>query len=199
MHGNTGKFRRTDERGQLPLLLGANDSPMCPKHGIAMTMIVERRSKGGKERVRYRCSRCESDRHMPDIEGLIKRLEVGDWPLRLGSRQRELLPDKLVENFDAALAEREAKRRKDSNLRKRLREFNLSMEKYQLMIQEQDGCCLICGFQPEDSTSLAIDHCHENGHVRGLLCTTCNTALGHFKDSPALMLKAIDYLNERTA
>lgn len=202
MHGNTGKFRRTDERGQLPLLLGANDAPMCPIHGIAMTMIVERRSKGGKQRVRYRCPHCESDRHL-DVEALIARLEAEDWPSRLGCRQRELLPPALVEKYDAVMAERAVERKRLNNkkrhLRLRLERFGLSEAKYRLMIQEQDGRCAICGIQPDDPESLAIDHCHENGHVRGLLCLNCNTAIGSFQDSPAIMFSAIDYLNERAA
>lgn len=55
------------------------------------------------------------------------------------------------------------------------------------------GACDICG---DDSLkrALAVDHCHATGKFRGLLCSTCNTGLGHFKDSPVLLAEAIAYL-----
>ena len=45
-----------------------------------------------------------------------------------------------------------------------------------------------------DEKYLAIDHCHESGIVRGLLCMPCNTGLGNFKDNVQTLLNAIKYL-----
>lgn len=50
--------------------------------------------------------------------------------------------------------------------------------------------CAIC----DSKERLCIDHCHETGKVRGLLCSFCNTALGYFQDSTVKMEKAIMYL-----
>lgn len=44
--------------------------------------------------------------------------------------------------------------------------------------------------------NLAVDHCHENGHVRGLLCSSCNTAIGLLRDDPAILRSAIAYLEK---
>lgn len=52
--------------------------------------------------------------------------------------------------------------------------------------------CDICGETP--GRTLAQDHCHETGIKRGRLCLLCNTGLGHFKDRPDLLAKAIQYL-----
>ncbi|RPE39764.1 recombination endonuclease VII [Streptomyces sp. Ag109_O5-1] len=57
-----------------------------------------------------------------------------------------------------------------------------------------DGRCQICGEVPDDG--LAVDHDHGTGHVRGLLCRTCNVGLGAFGDDPRLMMAAIRYLEE---
>lgn len=52
------------------------------------------------------------------------------------------------------------------------------------------GYCAICGRKPERK-QLALDHCHETGKLRGLLCVQCNTGLGMFKDDAALLRQAI--------
>jgi hypothetical protein len=56
--------------------------------------------------------------------------------------------------------------------------------------------CRICGrrLYRTGSTRLNIDHCHKTNKYRGLLCNEHNTALGSFRDSVALLLKAITYL-----
>lgn len=65
---------------------------------------------------------------------------------------------------------------------------------------EQLGRCAICGTLEEDvpGKRLHLDHDHQSGRVRGLLCTNCNTGLGQFKDDPERLLAAIRYLREAT-
>lgn len=81
------------------------------------------------------------------------------------------------------------------------RSYGISSAKYDEMSEAQDHKCKICG-NPENvvirgkTISLAVDHCHETGDVRGLLCSKCNQGLGCFKDSPDLLAEAIKYLNE---
>lgn len=57
---------------------------------------------------------------------------------------------------------------------------------------ESTNECAICGHMGK----LDVDHCHRTGFVRGMLCFPCNTALGRFCDSPALLRRAIDYLTK---
>jgi hypothetical protein len=77
--------------------------------------------------------------------------------------------------------------------------FGITLEQYREMFALQDGKCAICR-QPEASLmgdkpmELAVDHDHETGEVRALLCGNCNKGLGNFKDSPERLLSAIDYL-----
>jgi len=52
------------------------------------------------------------------------------------------------------------------------------------------SACEICG----SKECLVPDHDHNTGGIRGVLCFSCNRALGQFKDSPALLLAAQQYL-----
>lgn len=71
------------------------------------------------------------------------------------------------------------------------------------LMAKQSGLCAICR-KPEASTDglsgkvrqLAIDHCHETGRVRGLLCNSCNRGLGLFQDNTELLARAVLYLKE---
>lgn len=58
----------------------------------------------------------------------------------------------------------------------------------------QNNCCAICGNPPSDDRALALDHDHQTGVLRDLLCTNCNVGLGNFRDDPDLLARAADYL-----
>ncbi len=72
---------------------------------------------------------------------------------------------------------------------------------YLRLFEEQDGVCAICG-EPETAVlrgrtlKLSVDHDHETGVIRGLLCHACNLGLGKFKDRVELLEKAIAYLED---
>lgn len=59
--------------------------------------------------------------------------------------------------------------------------------------------CAICGKPPHPKKGLALDHCHQSGALRGLLCDNCNLGIGCFGDSAELLTKAIHYLRLPTS
>jgi len=83
------------------------------------------------------------------------------------------------------------------------RVFGISLEEYNDLFQKQNGICAIC-MQNETkfdsrigkTVMLAVDHNHETGEVRGLLCSNCNLGLGKFKDNIAALKNAIKYLEK---
>lgn len=73
--------------------------------------------------------------------------------------------------------------------------YNITIEEYSKMLEEQDYQCKIC----KEIKALCIDHDHKTGKVRGLLCGKCNRGIGFFNDNIKSLHNAIDYLtdNER--
>jgi hypothetical protein len=70
------------------------------------------------------------------------------------------------------------------------REYGLTGVEVAALIESQGGLCAIC----ETKAAAHVDHCHATGKVRGVLCFTCNVALGQLNDDVALFRKAIEYL-----
>lgn len=75
--------------------------------------------------------------------------------------------------------------------------YGITLEQYEHMFTECNGTCMICNEHGDTSKDLFVDHNHDTGDIRGLLCYQCNFALGHFKDSIPLLLKAVEYLTNK--
>jgi len=76
-----------------------------------------------------------------------------------------------------------------------LRKYNLTGADYNRMFNEQGGCCAICGKHQKDmKKKLAVDHDHETGEVRALLCGGCNTLVGRLEANPERVEKCHAYL-----
>jgi hypothetical protein len=73
--------------------------------------------------------------------------------------------------------------------------YGMTEADYEALLAWQHGCCALCG-DPPGKKRLAIDHDHVTGKVRSLLCRGCNTALGGFKDDPALIRQAANYIEQ---
>lgn len=86
-------------------------------------------------------------------------------------------------------------RRSISNRKSHLkRRFGLTLEQYEKMLRSQGGGCALCNRPPRARSALHVDHDHATGRVRGLLCFTCNNALGDFDDDPVRLREAASYV-----
>ncbi len=77
---------------------------------------------------------------------------------------------------------------RDSRMRAR---YGIEFADFERMIAAQEGRCLVC----DEAARLVIDHNHETGAIRGLLCRNCNSGIGLLGDSVELLRRAIAYLN----
>jgi hypothetical protein len=82
---------------------------------------------------------------------------------------------------------------------RRLREYGITQADYDVLFEQQDGRCAICGRAESGAWGglLPVDHDHKTGEVRGLLCHHCNGGLGQFGDDPDRLLAAAAYLLSR--
>lgn len=139
------------------------------------------------------------------------RMEQGEYREKNRSKLNKHLRE-YYHRYPEKWAEYSAKHREEIRARKReynatprgkraaisrhlKRLYNITADKYDEILKEQNGSCAICGKSTtEFKRRLAVDHDHGSGKVRGLLCTNCNRGVGNFYDSPDLLQKAIFYL-----
>ena len=105
--------------------------------------------------------------------------------------------DKFGKEYHAKWYKANKVRARDNQLKYK---FGITLEEYNRINQSQGGVCAICKglneIRKNGTIDLAVDHNHKTGKVRGLLCGNCNRSLGGFKDNPALLSKAIRYIEE---
>lgn len=77
--------------------------------------------------------------------------------------------------------------------------YEIQPDDYDRMYAVQSGRCAICRRATGKSRRLSVDHDHSTGKVRGLLCRTCNTMLGHARDDPMFFMRAWLYLTDPPA
>jgi len=86
-----------------------------------------------------------------------------------------------------------------NNLRKMKNKFGMTPSDYEVMLNSQNGCCAICGkhhteFNVKNKTRLCIEHNHQTGKIRGLVCVKCNSVIGFANDNIQVLENAIEYL-----
>ena len=79
------------------------------------------------------------------------------------------------------------------------RQYGLTFEEFDAMLSSQDNACAICGTREPSKNRgrtrrFHVDHCHKTGKVRGLLCKSCNIALGEIGDNIHTLKSMIQYL-----
>lgn len=150
----------------------------------------------------YGCVTCTASRTDPDY---IKQYsKTAKAKSRTQKYMKEYGKEKIAANSKKWREKPETKAKvkkyyeenKDKWLSKHLERYNITLEEYNELLYKQDNSCAICGEHESNLTKkMHVDHCHTTGKVRGLLCHSCNTGIGHLKEDKNIMLKAMEYLN----
>lgn len=127
--------------------------------------------------------------------GLRRRAQLNED----AAAYREANRDELAEKSRNRYGNKTPAERKEANRAYALKhEYGLTVEQYDHMLAEQGGVCALCS-RPPGVRLLAVDHDHDTGRVRGLLCVRCNTALGSLGDNEEGLLRAVAYLRGKHA
>jgi len=121
------------------------------------------------------------------------RAHANDPGVREKARERQARWRAANPDYNQKHREKNAARYQRRSREKRLAKYGLTAEQYEQRLVQQHGRCAICGIIP-DGWMLAVDHDHETGRVRGLLCGMCNQGLGMFEDAVEFLERAIAYL-----
>jgi peptide methionine sulfoxide reductase MsrB len=111
-------------------------------------------------------------------------------------KMQEKAREKYAKNKDVMLAKTKAYYKENPHKKKELAlqyKYGISLEDWQRMFDSQNGCCAICDKRTDD---LVVDHNHESGEVRGLLCRKCNSALGFVFENEKILERMKDYLRK---
>jgi Recombination endonuclease VII len=145
---------------------------MCTKH-------PDRRA-----RARAMCASC-----------YVKWFYAGDEAYRIKSnaRVREWVKNN-PERAQAIQIKKRAKQTPDSKKRALLKsKYGITLEQFNQMLLDQGGVCALCNQAPASGKCLHVDHCHQTGRVRGLLCHQCNWYLGKVDADPTLLARLQKY------
>lgn len=159
----------------------------CTKCGVLQPLENFYKAKGTKDGHRGDCRACFRKRAQERYP------QVREQAIERARKWREENIDRFRENQRRMRATPEGKRKsREYHLGKK---YGLTQEQYDEMLAAQGGGCWICRRPPRPDIALHVDHDHETGRIRGLTCFRCNNALGDFNDDPALLARALDYLD----
>jgi hypothetical protein len=136
------------------------------------------------------------DGHRPECKSCTKRRRLSRYQ---SNREAEIA---RVRRWQQANAEHvkayqaEYRERRDFRAEHLRRTFGMTQGDYVQMLDTQDGGCAICGRKPRPGKHLHVDHDHDTGRVRGLLCFSCNVGIGNFDSDSDRMAEAADYVDD---
>ena len=145
---------------------------LCPMCKLDLPLSSYQKAMGRKNNVQAYCRQCTNQKNREHYSSDPKAIEK-----RRKREARRLEKDPMV------------KRRAEL-----LRVYGITLEEWYEIYDSQNGVCAICKQECKTRKSLSVDHDHETGDIRGLLCNRCNRGLGLFRDDPEVLKNATRYL-----
>lgn len=117
--------------------------------------------------------------------------------IKIHKQQKEYYQIHKTEILERQKKHNKTEKGKSANLRKRLRYYyDITLEQYDKMVENQNGVCAICGDINKNGDRLVVDHDHETGEIRNLLCHRCNLLLGLIKENMVILQSVTNYLKK---
>ena len=163
----------------------------CNKCGIEKPLDDFYRAPGMRDGHRGDCKVCDlaakKKRYLADPAKAVARVK----------RWQQANPERVNATQRARRAKPEVKRA--DRARHLMTKYGITIEQYDELLAAQGGRCAICRREPRPDISLHLDHDHESGRLRGILCFRCNNSLGDLDDDPSLLRAAFRYLESYQA
>jgi hypothetical protein len=136
------------------------------------------------------CSHCRQAKSLDEYYVTKKKLKSGKI--------------KKTPRYICKACDRKAKRERDKRTPEHrankhlLDKYGITLEDKRSMIQQQGCKCAICPVKLSDVdlSKSHVDHCHETGIIRGILCSNCNRGIGHLQHDPQILRSATRYVEQ---
>lgn len=159
---------------------------------------ISRPSKGDAKDGLKRCPTCDSTKPVSEFGAHTKRYDGLQPSCKDCTRARgkAFLAKNPGYGAEKQKEWREANPRLAKDFKLRIR-YGIPLGSYDKMLKEQDGKCALCSTEdPGGAGDFHVDHCHDTGVVRSLLCANCNVGIGHFFHRVDLLKLAIGYVTK---
>ncbi len=145
------------------------------------------KDRHSKDELQYRCKKCSNAQSNVTSKSYYRSHKEQRSAYHKGfylKHKKEIRErqNKFRNSHRELVTDRELKRR-----------FGITLCEYKERLAAQGNVCAICN-SPRNGMALSVDHDHKTGKVRGILCSACNTVLGHARDNINILEKAIAYL-----
>ncbi|MFF4016802.1 endonuclease VII domain-containing protein [Streptomyces sp. NPDC001843] len=173
-------------------MAGAEQRRRCVRCGEWKPHAAFARKRSNLDGLQRHCRNCATNYHRrvldPPVHGPADHVPEGHKRCRGCG---EVKPHSEWHRKGDGLASRcKACRAADAPAQHLRRKYGITEAERDELIAAQGGVCCICLFAP----AVHVDHCHNTGRVRGVLCFNCNSGLGLLRDDPDAMYRAADYL-----
>ena len=163
-----------------------SDMKRCAKCGVVQPREDFYRASGTRDGLRGDCKSCFKARAKARYPLVRERNIARAQKWREDNLERFRENQRRMRNTPEGKAKQRAGHLK--------RKYGITIEQYESLLSRQGGGCAICGRKPRPDISLHLDHDHETGQLRGILCFRCNNALGDLDDDEALLQGALRYV-----
>jgi len=161
-----------------------------------MPFVTAEARRAWRQENRDRLNEYQRERYAANLEH--KRAEARRYYAQNAEVMRQRSRDKYAANREGRLEYQRAYNRDNAEAirdARRKKKYDLSPVGFAELLEKQGYSCAICG-QSVGESGLDVDHNHETGVVRGLLCSRCNHGIGNFRDNATLLAIASAYVGE---
>jgi len=163
----------------------------CPRCKLEMVIDSFPRNRSKKSGYGCWCKKCENESSKKYQSENKEKCKEAWARYRIKHREKRL---EYCREYRKNNPEKFKEYDKIGNQKKRQKLYGISPEQFDTLLENQGDRCIVCSTNSPGKKGWCVDHCHETGRIRGILCGKCNMGIGLFDDSTEILKKVISYL-----